>query len=135
VDGDPNNGFGIYQQNCAACHGENGEGRIGAQLAVFDALNPGANVLQTVSEGRPGTVMPAWHEDNGGPLTDQEVQDVAAYVLSLHRDAAPAGGEQTIPSGSSLPLIVIGALILILILALAASTTRRQPPAAPGGEH
>ena len=32
VDGDPNAGAAVYQTNCVACHGENGEGRVGAAL-------------------------------------------------------------------------------------------------------
>ncbi|NOZ26909.1 MAG: c-type cytochrome [Chloroflexi bacterium] len=33
VEGDPNRGAVLYQENCAVCHGPNGEGRVGATLA------------------------------------------------------------------------------------------------------
>lgn len=81
--GDPENGARLYAENCLVCHGENGEGRTGAELNdAFVSVNPEAFIRDTISNGRPGTLMPTWGEDNGGPLTDEEIDDLIAYVAT-----------------------------------------------------
>jgi mono/diheme cytochrome c family protein len=126
VDGDPNAGYLVFQANCAACHGEKGEGRTGATLnTTFTALNPGAFILETVRTGVSGTMMPAWSQENGGPLTDEQINDVAAYVLSIQKAPVTRPAEVT-SQGSALPLILIGALSIVVILALAITTQNRD---------
>jgi mono/diheme cytochrome c family protein len=128
VSGDPNSGYTVYFQNCAACHGEKGEGRIGTTLnTAFPAIKEGgALALQTVRDGRSGTLMPAWSQAKGGPLTDQEINDAVAYVLSIQRSAPQPGGDVPVPTGSALPLVLVAVGALALILALGVAVNRRQ---------
>jgi cytochrome c oxidase cbb3-type subunit 3 len=70
----------IFADNCAACHGENGEGdpALGApNLADAIWLYGGdrATVSATIANSRAG-VMPAW----GHRLSDAQVKQVALYV-------------------------------------------------------
>ncbi|MBN1665989.1 MAG: c-type cytochrome, partial [Anaerolineales bacterium] len=66
-------GFQIYLENCAVCHGENGQGRVGATLAKdWPSIRPDLAVRQTIVNGVPGSVMPAWAQENGGPLANNE---------------------------------------------------------------
>src|SRR5574341_1628920 len=128
VQGDPNNGYTIFQQNCVACHGEQGEGRIGRNLhQAFASVEPGAYAIDIISNGIDGTLMPAWSQDNGGPLTDQQIQDVAAYVFSFQEPAqARPPGDQPVPVPSSLPLLAVVALSVLVILALGITASRGQ---------
>ncbi len=52
----------LYQANCTMCHGPRGEGDLGPSLATqeFLALADNGYLYETLSEGRPGTGMPAW---------------------------------------------------------------------------
>lgn len=76
-------GAQLYAENCAACHGERGEGRVGATLRKdFPSINPAAFLKQTISNGVPGSVMPAWSKARGGPLDDSQIDDIAAYIQS-----------------------------------------------------
>jgi mono/diheme cytochrome c family protein len=126
VDGDPNNGYTVFQQNCAACHGESGEGRIGANLTTaFAVIEPGAYGISVISNGVDGTLMPAWSQDNGGPLSEQEIDDAVAYLISIQRHPAQTGGE-VVGRGSALPLVIVGVLAVVLIVALGISVNRRQ---------
>ena len=126
VTGDPNKGYTLFQQNCAACHGKQGEGRIGANLRdAFPSIAPGAFAIETIKRGISGTKMPAWSQANGGPLTDDEINDVAAFVLSLQHNPVARPGE-IIGSGSSLPLILVGVLSVVIIVALGVAVNRRQ---------
>jgi mono/diheme cytochrome c family protein len=124
VDGDPNVGYTLFQQNCAGCHGADGRGRIGATLTnTFAAIEPGAFAVETISNGVAGTYMPAFAQSNGGPLTDQQINDVAAYVLSQQHPARvpPAEAVQT---ASGLPLLILVVAVVIIIVALGVSVSR-----------
>lgn len=135
VNGDPNAGYTIFQENCVACHGENGEGRTGASLNhVFAGIEPGAFVIQTISRGRSGTLMPPFAQQYGGPLTDQQIQDVAAYVFTLDRAARPEQGE-VIGQASGWPLLVVLIGALVLVLALGIAISRGNVPPGDTGEH
>ena len=74
----------IYQQHCAECHGENGQGPKAPALNNQELLNGGANgyLYATISLGRKGTAMPAWGVDAAehAQLGIQERHDVVALL-------------------------------------------------------
>ncbi len=120
VTGDPVAGAQIYVENCSMCHGPRGEGRTGATLArAWPAIQVGAFLRQTIANGVPNTLMPAWSQEKGGPLTDKEIDDVAAYLHTL--EAAATGlppPRQTGPGFLGVILVLIGvAAIAAIILA------------------
>ncbi|MGA3062007.1 MAG: cytochrome-c oxidase, cbb3-type subunit III [Methylocystis sp.] len=73
----------LYNENCAACHGVNGEGNreVGAPN-LFDAVwlygSDKAVVVNRVNQGG-GGVMPAWK----GRLDDTTIKALTVYVHSL----------------------------------------------------
>lgn len=120
VQGDPNRGAVLFDQNCAVCHGANGEGRVGAVLAKnWPAIRPDLAVRTTIQNGIPGSVMPAWSQVNGGPLTDGDINDLTAYILSLQNTQRPQAPVTTQPSQQ--PSVFQGWLgIFVFIILLAA---------------
>ena len=97
LPGDPNNGQTVYSQNCATCHGTSLEGGIGATLNPIDKLPGVPNsldptfLISVITNGRvhqPGDPkqvdMPAWQ----GKLSDQEIKDVAAYIIQQNQVGA-----------------------------------------------
>ena len=83
VTGDPNRGALLFASNCAVCHGLNGEGRVGATLAKdWPSIRPDLRVRDTITNGAPGALMPAWSQANGGPLSEEEIDGVTCYILS-----------------------------------------------------
>ncbi|HXQ69412.1 MAG TPA: c-type cytochrome [Pyrinomonadaceae bacterium] len=66
----------LYTQNCAGCHGM--DGRLGAALPLNDPLYlafiTDDAMRQAISKGRAGTNMPAFSEQAGGHLTDQQIE-------------------------------------------------------------
>ncbi|MCC7353987.1 MAG: c-type cytochrome, partial [Anaerolineae bacterium] len=88
--GDPERGAALYAENCVVCHGPDGQGRVGATLAApFASVQPEALLRQTIVRGVAGSTMPAWGRANGGPLSDAQVEDLVAFVLSLSGGQAP----------------------------------------------
>jgi len=79
----------VFLDNCAACHGDNGEGMhdLGAPTlndAIWLYGGDAETIEETVRYSRFG-VMPAWSEEYRGAagLTDAEINAVAAYVHQL----------------------------------------------------
>ena len=103
-------GAKIYIDNCSTCHGVNAEaeectdaagGQIGCQglplknyflvcgdtpERLLETEFPGTKeqfVERTISAGRSGTSMPAWASRYGGAMRDDQVENVAAFVLNF----------------------------------------------------
>jgi mono/diheme cytochrome c family protein len=126
VEGDPNHGAIVFDKNCAVCHGANGEGRVGATLAKFwPSIRADLSIQRTITNGVEGSPMPAWSQANGGPLTETEINDVTAFVMTLK----PLEGESQVepePETSPGPisgwfsiLLTIVVLVLVVWLAIA----------------
>jgi cytochrome c oxidase cbb3-type subunit III len=65
----------LYSENCAACHGANGQNGPAIDLAnpEYQALVDDATLRKWISGGMPGTEMPAFAQSAGGMLTDAQV--------------------------------------------------------------
>ncbi len=73
---------GLYRHNCAGCHGTDGKLGPAPPLneAVFLSIVPDSVLLHVISKGRPGTPMPAFAVQQGGPLTDAQVRALAVGI-------------------------------------------------------
>ena len=89
------NGEDLYQQNCAVCHGERAQGKVGPKLAGDSSQWKKAlferAVLQGIDdEGKPlKTLMPHWSqsslkEDQGKAPTKEEIDAIQQYIRTLH---------------------------------------------------
>jgi len=65
----------LYRENCGGCHGAGG--RFGAALPlahpVYLALVDDEALRRVIASGVPGTAMPGFGRDAGGPLTDAQI--------------------------------------------------------------
>ena len=79
------NGAKLYGRNCAACHGETGNGGIGVPLALpsFQADISDDYLRKTISLGRPGRVMPAFSH-----LDKAEIEAIVRHVRSWNKGPA-----------------------------------------------
>ena len=72
----------LYAENCSVCHGLNGEG-IGATPPLDSAAlrtMPNNDIYKTISRGRYQTAMPAWAIEDGGPLSDYQIDELVILV-------------------------------------------------------
>ena len=113
-------GAHLFEGNCATCHGVDGKaeecfdsssgeqiGCIGLPLNYapllcgdisqrMEAMNwEGSKdtfILSTISSGRPGTEMPAWSDQFGAPLRNDQIMDLSKFILNWETEelcAAP----------------------------------------------
>ncbi|MBI4670328.1 MAG: c-type cytochrome [Chloroflexi bacterium] len=84
----------LYKDYCAECHGANGEGEIGPALNEKRFLSKAhdAVLFDIIRDGVPNSAMPSWGQARGGPLTDQQVLDLVAFLR---------GWEPTAPLGKT----------------------------------
>jgi len=70
----------LYATNCQGCHGANGHGGAAMELGnpEYQALVDDATLRKVVSEGMPGTEMPAFAQSAGGMLTDAQIGAIVA---------------------------------------------------------
>ncbi|HUR50174.1 MAG TPA: c-type cytochrome [Acidimicrobiales bacterium] len=98
-------GHNIGNYGCEKCHGPNGQGGAASYVILPGEDEPDAlprkvvwsappldNVLRRFSDeevveiityGRKNTPMPAWGVDGGGPMNEQQVTDLLAYIKTL----------------------------------------------------
>jgi cytochrome c oxidase cbb3-type subunit 3 len=71
----------LFQQNCASCHGAEGQGLIGPNLTDNAWLHGGkpVDIHKTIAEGAVAKGMPAWERTLG----QARVRALTAYVLTL----------------------------------------------------
>jgi cytochrome c oxidase cbb3-type subunit 3 len=88
-------GKGIYDGNCASCHGVAGEGLVGPNLTDQNWIHGGGiqNIFKTIKYGVPAKGMIAWQSQ----LNPEAMQKVASYIMTLQGSnpanaKAPQGG-------------------------------------------
>ena len=96
--GDPERGKVLWLKTehieCRECHGVNGEGGFGPDLAGRK-LTP-AQFIHAVR--KPWGIMPAFNDKN---ITDPELMDLIAYFDTLPSVAEPGPWRVTVPEGAS----------------------------------
>jgi cytochrome c oxidase subunit 2 len=113
------NGAAMFEEYCSTCHGIRGEGIEGVAPALnsqyffeqrlTDIGYQGslrAYVTLTVRGGRPVMSaegpypqnMPTWSVDYGGPLRNDQIDDIVNYVMSWSEEAAAAAEPGSTPT-------------------------------------
>ena len=110
-----------FAQYCIQCHGPQGEGCIGPALnrttwrpEINGAKNPDFDdashdfMKKVIVRGRqsnqPGIQMPPWGLSEGGPLNDEKIENVIAFIqygnwgTTLENAASATGLEEPLPS-------------------------------------
>lgn len=89
---DPRKGEAIYSERCVSCHGADGQGvalgnKKAGPLWGADSWNDGAGAARVYTLA--GIVKYTMPYLNPGSLTDEEAQDVAAFINSKPRPSYP----------------------------------------------
>jgi mono/diheme cytochrome c family protein len=79
----------LYSENCAMCHGEQGQGVDGPPLNSKSLLRDTGDetLFSLIGSGVPGSEMPAWNQVHGGPFTDEQVRQLVLFIRAWEPDA------------------------------------------------
>jgi cytochrome c1 len=109
----------LYSTYCAQCHGPSGAGQSGPNLHLTDQNGLAARnnvnpqnpadmtklrdlVVTAISAGRAGKLMPAWAQENGGPLNQGQISALADLIVTNSwQDVAPPPAAT--PAGAPVP--------------------------------
>lgn len=92
-------GAQLYRQNCAQCHGLQGEGQVGPALKGSQ-LGEGALAKVINRGGGPGTGMPAFGREEGGPLGEHQIKDLVIFIKEWGNAPAPVSPPAPGPSAT-----------------------------------
>ena len=75
----------LYSQNCAGCHGSNGQMGPAPPLndELFRAMLPEKELEAVLMQGRKNTLMPAFAQENGGTLTATQIEVLVREIKGL----------------------------------------------------
>ncbi|MBL8857938.1 MAG: c-type cytochrome [Planctomycetes bacterium] len=105
----------LYVKNCAACHGETGDGKGTTVLerparsfkaGGFSYGNTPDAVLRTITHGIPGSLMPSF----GEALAEADRKQLAAYVIALAPPDLVVEAKDTVMVVRDKPVIARGKL-------------------------
>jgi mono/diheme cytochrome c family protein len=92
-------GAQLFSQNCASCHGQFGEGapnpaRSGDMITSISSSDflktrDDATLRNIISQGQPDSGMSPFGSANGGPLGDEQIDAIVAYIRNW--EANPPG--------------------------------------------
>lgn len=101
----------VFHGACAACHLQPAVGRSGGELfsnacAICHLSERRASMVpdlltarehrdasywrKWISEGKPGSMMPAWSKAQGGPLTNEQIESLVEFALAALPTDPPA---------------------------------------------
>ncbi len=85
----------LYGENCAGCHGKNGDNGPATNLAnpEYEALIDDVSLRDVIANGEKGTLMPGFGVKSGGPLTDEQVDAVVQGIRSRWKKDNALGGQ------------------------------------------
>ena len=118
----------VFKGDCASCHVEKGKGKMGQELYAascgicHDAEHRAAMVTDLhvprstrdiafwqkwIMEGKPGTMMPAFAQLHGGPLTPEQIDSLTIYLYQNYPKAPQTAAAVAAPVPSAAPSIVL----------------------------
>ena len=89
----------LYGANCAGCHGADGQNGAATNLAnpEYQALIDDASLREVIARGEKGTLMPAFAQENGGMLTNRQIDALVQGIRGDWRKQDAFGGETPPP--------------------------------------
>jgi len=95
----------LYARNCAGCHGQDGKGGAAIALGnpVYLAIADDDTVGHVTANGVPGTSMPAFAQQAGGTLTEDQIDAIVNGIRSRWAKPGILGNAPAPPYASQSP--------------------------------
>jgi cytochrome c oxidase cbb3-type subunit 3/ubiquinol-cytochrome c reductase cytochrome c subunit len=95
----------LYGENCAGCHGANGQEGPATNLAnpEYQAIVDDATLHDVIAHGQKGTLMPGFNTESGGGLTDAQINLIVQQMRARWRKPDPFNGATPPPYKAAHP--------------------------------
>ena len=95
----------LYGENCAGCHGANGQNGAATNLAnpEYEALIDDATLRDVISNGENNSLMPGFSKRSGGSLTDGQIEAIQRGIRARWSKQNAFGGETPPPYKAAHP--------------------------------
>lgn len=95
----------LYGENCAGCHGANGQDGAATDLAnpEYQALIDDASLRDVIANGEKGSLMPGFSKESGGMLTEAQIDALVHGIRARWRKADALGGATLPPYKAARP--------------------------------
>ena len=123
----------LYGENCAGCHGKNGDNGSATNLAnpLYQALIDDASLRDVIANGEKGTLMPGFSVKSGGSLTDAQIDAIVRGIRVRWKKENAAGGDVLPPYKAAQPGDVTkGQAVYVAACARCHGDAAQQPGAA-----
>lgn len=89
----------LYGENCAGCHGKNGDNGSATDLAnpEYEALIDDVSLRDVIANGEKETLMPGFGPKNGGPLTDGQIDALVQGIRARWKKGDALAGQNPPP--------------------------------------
>lgn len=79
-------GENLYLENCAICHGNDGQGGMGVPLSLNDFLKSASKnyIKQSIRLGRPNRIMPSFYW-----MPESDINEIVSYLDTWRKSPAP----------------------------------------------
>jgi mono/diheme cytochrome c family protein len=105
----------LFAQNCAACHGQFGEGGpnpakpgsfiVPITTSEFLKTRDDTTLRAIISQGQPSSGMSPFGSANGGQLDDTQIDAIVAYLRSWESKPLDTPPEQPTPTPTAAPIV------------------------------
>jgi mono/diheme cytochrome c family protein len=75
-------GQALYQAACGICHEAEHRATMVSNLHAIPQETNAAFWQAWITQGKPGSLMPAFSQTQGGPLTDMQIQSLVNYLVT-----------------------------------------------------
>lgn len=95
----------LYGENCAGCHGANGQNGAATDLAnpEYEALIDDASLRNVIANGEKGSLMPGFSARRGGMLSDAQIEAIVQGMRARWKNQNTFAGETPPPYKASHP--------------------------------
>jgi len=97
----------LYAASCGICHDAEHRAAMVTDLHVPRSTRDIAFWQKWIMEGKPGTMMPAFAQLHGGPLTQEQIDSLTIYLYQNFPKAPQTAAAVPAPATSVAPSIVL----------------------------
>ncbi len=95
----------LYGENCAGCHGANGQNGAATDLAnpEYEALIDDTTLREVITKGEKGTLMPGFGSESGGMLNNAQIDAISQGIRQRWRRPNAFGSDTPPPYKAAHP--------------------------------